>query len=178
MLNLFNPRIWLAFVLTIIVSVSAGAYWGYRYEKQAQQVTVAKVTVSDTETARNKEQVATETLATMGANLTNQLNAQKANTENEIAMLKAKLAKAGTCTVPGAAVGMLYASTGSNLSTSSAIGFGTGSTATYADSSCGEQLELAARNYREVCEPNAEQLKALQDAYSALREQYNTPTDK
>jgi hypothetical protein len=178
MMDLFNPRIWLAFLLAVIVSLGTGAYAGYRYEKQAQQVAVAKIEVSDSDVARNKEQAADVTMATIGAALTNQQIAEKAKADNEIAMLKAKLAKTPTCTVSGSVVGMLYPGTSANVPATTATGFGAGGTTAYADSSCGAQLELAARNYREVCEPNAEQLKALQDVYNDLREQFNTKPEK
>jgi len=177
MMSLFNPRIWLAFLLTIIVSLLAGTYAGYRYEKEAQQIVVAKSAVTDSDVARKNEQAATETMVTIGANLTKQQATEKADYENQIATLKAKLAKTGNCRISGAAVGMLYADASAHVSATAATGFGSGGTSAYADSTCRDQLELAARNYHEVCEPNAEQLKALQDAYNALRKQFNTNTE-
>jgi len=175
---LLDPRAWLAFLLAVIVSLGAGGVAGYRYEKQAIENTILKTTVTDSEVARNKEHVATESMGSIGTNLLNDLTTAKAKSDNELAVLKAKLAASPTCPVSGAVVGMLYPATNSHVSPNAATGFGIGSASTYADSSCSEQLELAARNYREVCEPNAEQLKAVQDAYNTVREQLNDKTDK
>jgi len=178
MMSLIDPRVWLAFLLAIVVSLGAGAYAGYHYEKTAQENTVLKKDVLIADATTNKERVATETMSAIGANLTTTQSTEKANTENEIAKLKAKLAASPTCVVSGAVVGMLYPDAAADVSATPAAGFNAGSARAYPDSSCAEQLELADRNYREVCEPNAEQLTALQQAYNAMRDQFNANLEK
>jgi len=182
MMSLIDPRVWLAFLLAIVVSLGAGAYAGYRYEKTAQENAVLKKDVVIADATTNKERVATETMSAIGANLTTDLSTGKANTENEIAKLKAKLAATpaatSACVVSGDVVGMLYPDAAADVSATPSAGFNAGSARAYPDSSCAEQLELADRNYREVCEPNAEQLTALQQAYNAMRDQFNANPEK
>jgi uncharacterized protein (UPF0333 family) len=178
MMSLFDPRVWLAFLLAVILSLGVGAYFGYSHEKRAQETSALKTDVSASEAARNKEQVATDSMANMGTTLTTALSAQKASSDREIAILKAKLAALPATPLSGAIVSLLYPTTSTNVPTDSPAGLGTGSAPAYSDSTSAEQLEIAARNYREVCEPNAEQLKAVQDAYNDVREKFNAKPEK
>jgi hypothetical protein len=173
MMSLLNPRIWLAFLLAIIVSLGVGGYSGYHYEKNAIENAILKKDVVIVDATINKERVATGAMATIGANLTTVLSTGKAKANNELTKLKAKLATTPTCVVSGDVVGMLYPDAPADVPATPSARLSTGSARTYPDSTCSDQLELADRNYREVCEPNAEQLTALQQAYNAMRDQFN-----
>ena len=176
MTSLLDPRVWLAFLLAVILSLGTGGYFGYTYEKRSTETSALKVAVVASESARNKERAGTGAVTTIGDQLTQALSAQKASSDHEISILKAKLATMPATRVGGDVVSLLYASPTPDVPGNTAAGLGTGRAPAFADSTAADQLELAGRNYREVCEPNAEQLKAVQDAYNAIRDKYNVPT--
>jgi hypothetical protein len=50
---------------------------------------------------------------------------------------------------------------------------GAGAAGKETDSTCGAELDIAKRNYAEVCVPNAEQLTELQERWAVVQKKVN-----
>jgi hypothetical protein len=75
------------------------------------------------------------------------------------------------CTVPAAAGRLL--NDAQRMPDDAGTGPGTGAAAEAVDSTCSAELDICKRNYAEVCAPNAEQLKELQQRWEATRNLIN-----
>lgn len=166
---LFNPGMWLAAILALAVSFGAG----YMHKGKLVEAENARALVKAEKEKEAKEHEAEAAISQVANQFRDQMEADRKRSENELSTLRKKLAAMPTCAVAGDTVGMLYPTTANSVPGNSSSGLGSVGTATYADSTCADQLELAARNYREVCNPNAEQVIALQKAYNAVRDRYN-----
>lgn len=172
-MNFLTPYLfWIKFAAIIALVVGlfgSGYHIGVKHEsdKIAKNViiTQAAVVVADRKT--------TEAVSAVAVDYTNILKTQKEGYDNEMLVLKKKLARMPVCTVSADIVRLLDANSSSNLPLSSATGQQLGISAETADSTCSAELETAARNYREVCIPNADQLEAVQKAYNAVKENIN-----
>jgi hypothetical protein len=83
------------------------------------------------------------------------------------------LAAAESCVVPGAAVRMLDNATDPNGADYAGSSGKPGPAVSTADSTCAEQLDIARRNYREVCLPNAKERDELRNLYNDTRDVIN-----
>jgi len=168
--SLLNPGVWLAAILALALSFGAG--W---MEKGKRVDAENAIAAQKAEKEKEAKERSAEAAITATANqFRDQMEADRKRSENEMSLLRKRLAAMPTCGVAGDTVGMLFPSGNVNMPGNSGFGLGSVRPTTFADSTCAEQLELAARNYREVCQPNAQQVMALQNAYNAIREKFNT----
>jgi hypothetical protein len=75
------------------------------------------------------------------------------------------------CTVPAAVGGVLNDAQGVHADAGAESGAGAAGPAV--DSTCAAELDIAKRNYAEVCVPNAEQLTELQRQWNLVRDAIN-----
>jgi hypothetical protein len=142
--------------LLMLGGYAAGRYQQHEHDQRAAQAAERMAE----QKAREIGQAAQRAADAAAASYAEDQNEKQRKASDEIARLQTALAGMPRCTVPGAVVRVLdpVPSPGPDAGPAP----GTGEPATPPDSTCGLQLEIAARNYREVCEPNADQLRALQ----------------
>jgi len=170
MLNLLNPGTWLVAILALAVSFGAG--WMEKGKRVEAEKAVAASIAKDE--ALSKERQARDAVQATAAGYQLKLAENQKRSDDEMSKLRKKLAAMPVCAVSGDTVGMLYPMGAVSLPGSTPAGLRTSSFPAYADSTCAAQLELAARNYREVCIPNAEQLIGVQKAYSDVQQLFKT----
>lgn len=83
--------------------------------------------------------------------------------------LRAQLAAMGPCTVPGGVVGVLNDATVPANARPAGDDPGSQDAAPARNSDAGAELAICARNYTEVCIPNAQSLNACIAAYNAVK---------
>ena len=172
-MNFLTPYLFwikLAGIVALVAGLfGSGYHLGSKHEtdKQAKTVIVTqtKVAVVNTKSVAEVNVVATDYVTL--------LNTQKVTHDEEMRKLKHKLSKLATCTIPGSIVGLLNPGSSIDMPNSSTIGQQPSSETETTGSTCAIELEVAARNYREVCIPNAEQLEAVQSAYNKVRDNIN-----
>lgn len=138
-----------------------------------------------------------------GASVEAQLQFQREKSHAIQSAINARLAGLPQCAVPGDVVGLLNAAAGRDALAPSAgsagepgpaqpgadtargagesagrspgAEAGTGRDATIPASTCGAELAIAARNYSEVCIPNAIERDALRALYNEVKTRINAP---
>lgn len=85
----------------------------------------------------------------------------------EAARAKPKITLVNDCPVPAAVGGML--NDAQRMHTDAGTGSSPGTTSQEVDSACAAELDIAKRNYAEVCVPNAEQLTEIQTRWEKTR---------
>lgn len=93
------------------------------------------------------------------------LENKRRKADNELSLLRPKLAALDGCVVPAATVRMLDPDSDGKVTPPTS---GASAATAPTDSTCGQELAICARNYREVCNPNAEQLGAIQKLYNKV----------
>lgn len=145
----------------------------YRGQKAAATAAL-KATQKQNALIRSVEQTAAANLADAEAAYQSKIKERDARHDVELSLLRRSLESVRACTVPDDAVRLLNPEPGavrvSSVSTATAR---LGDTSAPPDTSCAGQLEIAARNYREVCEPNADQLDAVLKLYEQQRATFN-----
>jgi hypothetical protein len=165
---LFDPRFWLAVVLWTAAVAFAG-YWKGGKDERADWT--AKQMQAERE-ARETEQEITR----MNNRSTASYVARVRKQEQKSHGLKT-ITLVDDCRVP-ADIGSVL-NDARLLPEDAGPGSGTGAAAKAVDSTCAAELDIAKRNYAEVCVPNAEQLKELQQRWKdvqALINQQHPPT--
>lgn len=92
-------------------------------------------------------------------------------TQTEKAYAQPKIVLQRDCAVPAAAVRVL--NDAASMPGDARPAAGPEKPAAIADATCAAELELARRNYAEVCVPNAIQLQAIQAEWQTVREAMN-----
>lgn len=161
--------------LTVIAAIAAGLFGsGYHMGSKHETDKIASAIITKQEEVITTDHKSTEVVNTVAVDYTKVLKTQKEGYDNEISILKKKLARMPMCTVPADVVRLLDPDSASNVPDSTTTGQQFGSTTETTDSTCAAELETAAQNYREICIPNAKQLEAVQKAYNVVRENINS----
>jgi hypothetical protein len=158
MISFLDPRLWLACLLTIAVTGGACYMKGVKDERvaidraHANAVDAARATENELQRLNNRW-----TSDYIGRVLSQQ---EKSRALPTITLVN-------DCTVP-AAVGRVL-NDAQRLPGDAGAGSGAGAAGAEADSTCAAELDIAKRNYAEVCVPNAEQLTELQRRWKQVR---------
>ena len=102
-MSLFNPAIWLGFLLALAASFGTGYYKGVKNEQNEQQLVIAKLNAE----ARQKEQALVTAVNTQATQLVKANNEAKVLLQNrnraiDTGALKLRLPVKTTCPVPAA----------------------------------------------------------------------------
>lgn len=162
MLSILDPRLWLAFLLALALSFGAG----YAKRGRIDRVTHAAEIAAQAAQARDTEQELQR--------LSNQATSafiDRLQKQQERAHALPKIVLPHDCSVP-ADVGRVL-NDAQRMLDDAGSGPGAGAAGAAVDSTCAAELEIAKRNYAEVCLPNAEQLTALQQRWNETRDLLN-----
>jgi hypothetical protein len=158
-----NPGVWLALFLAIAALFGAG-YWhrgtvdDAKYAaQQLKDVTAARE--ADNELQRINNRATTVYI-------------DRVNKQLEKARALPKIALPADCPVP-ADVGGVLNDAQLGMRTDARPGPGAGAIGQTVDSTCAAELDIAKRNYVEVCIPNAEQLTELQARWALVQSKVN-----
>lgn len=161
-MTFLDPRFWLSVVISLLTGFGLGYHKGAK-DKEAEQVkAAAKQTTKTLETERKVKTI------------------QNKGTANYVAGVIRKERKAreyppiiirNDCAVP-AAVGQLL-NDAQQLPEVPGPESGIGSARPAVDSTCAAELEIAKRNYAEVCVPNAMQLDTIRQQWSEVTQELN-----
>lgn len=158
----FDPRFWLAIVLWTAGVAFVAHYRGANVERLEMIAEQAKVAAQARETEQDLQRLNNRDTA---AYITRILKQQ----EKSRALPKITLVT--DCAVP-ADVGRVL-NDAQRLPSDAGTGSGSGTASPAADSTCAAELDIAKRNYADVCIPNAEQLTALQKRWNETRARIN-----
>lgn len=170
MIALIDPRLWLAALLLILASFGIGWHYGAAHEAGKEAKTVIKTITVD----RKVETAAVVDVNAIAGAYQAKLSTQKEKSDHEIKILKAKLAATASANAPVPSNVIRLLDPGSTVAPDdSTTGQQPSDPAPATNPTYADELEIAARNYREVCIPNAEQLEGVQRAYNAVRGRFN-----
>ena len=159
-----------AAILVLCLAIfGVGFHYGSSYVegKQANNEVVAIKKAADTTVATVVD------VNAVAVNYEAKLATQKKESNAQISLLKERLASMPSCPVSADIVQLLDSAASGDVSDDSTLRRSTSSATAPAVSSCAAELELAARNYEEVCRPNADQLIAVQTAYEVVMKRLN-----
>lgn len=160
--SLFDPRLWLAIVLWTALASGMAYLKGGKDERADFIADQAKAAAEARETEHELQRLNNRDTAAYVARVRKQ---------EEKAHALPKISFANDCTVPADAGRVL--NDAQRLPDDAGAGSGSGAAAEAADSTCAAELDIAKRNYAEVCIPNAEQLKELQARWEKTRARIN-----
>ena len=156
---LLDPKIWLAALLWTGAASGLG-YWKGGKDNEARHTRQA---LKDEKQARETE---TE-LARMNNRATT-IYLDRVASQQRKANALPKITLPADCAVP-ADIGGLLNDAQQHLPADAGTGTDAGAATPVADSTCSAELEIAKRNYAEVCLPNADQLRELQQRWELTR---------
>ncbi|HYD79854.1 MAG TPA: hypothetical protein VEC06_08595 [Paucimonas sp.] len=161
-MSLLDPRLWLAFLVTIALSLATGYVKGKRDERseteRKQLKAIAKVRDDELELQRLNNRW---TGAYVG----------RMTKQQEKARALPTISIAHDCAVPAAAGSVL--NDAQRLPDDAGPGSGARPAGQAIDSTCTAELNICKRNYAEVCVPNAEQLTELQQRWRVMQQRIN-----
>lgn len=158
-----NPGIWLAFLLAFGATAI-----GFHFEgKSAQRKEDAARQLKDISAARESE----NELQRINARATSAY-IERIRKQLEKASALPKIALPVDCPVP-VDVGRLLNDAQLGVRDDAGSGPDTGAAGAETDSTCAAELDIAKRNYAEVCVPNAEQLTEIQERWAATKKKVN-----
>jgi hypothetical protein len=157
-MSMFDPRLWLAIVLAVGAATGLGYRKGVKDERDEILLEQAKAAAEARETEGELQRVGNRATS---AYLDRMLKQQ------EKARALPPITLVNDCPVPGAAIGVL--NDAQRMPGDAGTGSSAGAAGTQADSSCAAELDIAKRNYAEICIPNAEQLTAIQERWETTR---------
>jgi hypothetical protein len=157
-----DPRLWGALLALVLASVLSGYAYGVHVTELAQAGQLATVTqaarTTETELQHSENKASTAYLA-------------RTEFIQEKAHALPKITLASDCRVPAAVSRVLNSA--QRVSTDANARPEPGAASEEADSTCAAELDIAKRNYAEVCEPNAAQLTELQVRWELVRSSMN-----
>ena len=162
MISLLDPRLWLAMLLSIAFAGGMGYLKGGKDESADRDRAQAKAAAE----ARDAE----SELQRLGNRWT-AAYIDRVIKQQEKARALPTITLAADCAVP-ADVGRVL-NDARRLPGDAGTGSATGPTGEAVDSTCAAELDIAKRNYAEVCVPNAEQLTELQRRWDETRSRLN-----
>lgn len=167
MIAILDPRLWLAFLLTMLLSAGAGYLKGGKDQRSEDATERAKAVAQAHQTEQDVQHM--QNRATL-----RYLDNMHAQQEKAHALPKITLAH--DCVVPAAVVGVL--NDAQRLPGDAGTGPGPSAAGPQADSSCAAELDICKRNYAEVCQPNAMQLTEIQQRWNDVRALINRNQSK
>lgn len=153
-----DPRLWLGFVLALLLSIGLAYHKGGRDMRAEFAARQARAVAAAREAEGEIQRLNNRAIAAYIGRLNQQL---------EKAHALPKIALADDCAVP-ADVGRVL-DDAQRLPGDAGTGSGAGAAGAPADSTCAAELDIAKRNYAEVCLPNAAQLTELQARWEQTR---------
>lgn len=157
-----DPRFWLAIVLAAGIGTVGGCVKGAKDERNTAEIEHARKVAEAVDVERELQAVANGWTSDYINRLTKQ---------NEAARALPRITLVNDCAVP-AAVGRVL-NDAQSLYPDAGSGPSTGPASAEVDSTCAAELEIAKRNYADVCTPNAEQLTELQERWRRTAEAVN-----
>lgn len=161
-MKFLDPRLWLALLAIVITAALSGFAYGVHVTHMEQ----ARQLATDTQAARDTEG---ELQRLQNRATTAYIDRTEITQEKAHALPKITLD--ADCRVPAAVGGVLNAA--QRLSGDAGAGPDIGAAGAAVDSTCAAELDIAKRNYAEVCEPNAAQLTELQARWEMVRAAIN-----
>lgn len=161
-LSIFDPRLWLAIVLWTGLASGLAYLKGGKDERAESIADQAKAAQQARETEQELQRLNNRDTAAYIARVRQQ---------EERAHALPKISLVNDCPVPADAGRVL--NDAQRVPGDAGTGPGSGATAPATDSTCAAELDIAKRNYAEVCIPNAEQLKELQRRWEVTRAAIN-----
>jgi hypothetical protein len=158
-----NPGIWLAVLLAFAAAVSFGYWRGGEAERAKQSAQQLKDVTAAREADNDLQRINNRATA---------VYIDRVNKQLEKARALPKIVLPADCPVP-ADVGRVLNDAQLSVRADAGSGSGAGTTGPAVDSTCAAELEIAKRNYAEVCIPNAEQLTELQERWSVVQKIVN-----
>lgn len=166
-ISLFDPRLWLAVVVWTALASGLAYLKGGKDERAETIAAQAKAAAEARETEHELQRINNrDTAAYVG----------RVRKQEERAHALPKIIIDNDCTVPADAGRVLNDAQRVPDDAGDRSGAGTASEAV--DSTCAAELDIAKRNYAEVCIPNAEQLKELQARWEKTRARINRGQSK
>lgn len=173
MLTFLNPKLWLIGLILVVSSFSFGWYKGSSYAEHKYQVQA----IESANLAQKNEDERLVIQAKKDLETVQQLQQLKEKSNVLQRQLEKSKAALSQCTLDGNTLGVLNnASKPSKAAgdTSTPSNPSEAATAPLNESkSCYDLAQSAVKNYTEVCNANALQLKELQDWYNLLKTQRN-----
>lgn len=157
-----QPYIGIVKVLLVVAGVLAIFYAGMRFEAAGQ---LEKEKAAADQALAGERALQDE----INAGTSAYINRMKQQMEDARALPKIQLVH--DCPVSAAVGGVLNAA--QQLHADAGTVAGTGAAGATVDSTCSAELDIAKRNYAEVCIPNAEQLTELQRQWELVRGRIN-----
>jgi hypothetical protein len=158
MISFLDPRLWLAFLLTIAITGGACYLKGGKAARAEADRAHAKAVAAARDTEAELQR------------LNNRWTSDyigRVRSQQEKSHALPIITLVSDCTVP-AAVGRVL-NDAQRLPGDAGAGSGAGAAGAEADSTCAAELDIAKRNYADVCIPNAEQLSELQARWEQTR---------
>lgn len=163
MIHILDPRLWLAALVLF-----AATALGFHFEgKAAQRKDDAAQLLKNVSAARESE----NELQRINARATSAY-IDRVRKQMERAHALPKIALPDDCAVP-ADVGRVLNDAQLGVRADAGPGSAASAASAAVDSTCAAELDIAKRNYAEVCLPNAEQLTELQERWALVKKRVN-----
>ncbi|WP_025915809.1 hypothetical protein [Herminiimonas sp. CN] len=163
MIHILDPRLLLAFLL-----VFGAAALGFHFEgRAAQRKDDDSKLLKGVSDARETESELQRINSRATSAYIDHIRKQE-----EKAHALPKIVLPVNCAIP-AAVGSVLNDAQRSVREDAGSGSNSGTASTAVDSACAAELEIAKRNYAEVCVPNADQLTELQERWDITQKKVN-----